>query len=216
MTPIPRLLAAGFVLVAAAPGPVSAQTPAPNGGVIPAAAKAAEGPAELNFEDQFGRKAELASLRGYVTVLVYGDRKGTDACREYGEQLHVLFHPTAKGLSPEKARQAAVVPLAGVPDGKPSPDVIVVPVACASAPAAIRGFIKSQIAKASPTVTVWLDFFGVMEEKFGLRSGDVNLAVFDAAGRLRLKINGTPDAAAGQKFVQVIQNLRAEAAGLGK
>jgi hypothetical protein len=40
--------------------------------------------------------------------------------------------------------------------------------------------------------------------------------VFDGTGRLRLKINGTPDQAATAELLQTIQNLRAEAAGLGK
>ncbi len=192
----------------------SAQAP-----VVPAAAsKVAEPkPVELVLEDQFGRRAELGTLRGHVVVLVFGDRKGTDACKEYGEQLHVLFHPAAKGQTPDKARTAPVVPLAGVPEGKKSPEVVVVPVACAgSVPGLVKDVIRNQIKKASPDVTVWLDFSGAMEEKFGLRAGQPNLAVIDAAGRLRMKVNGTPDQATGEKLVQTIQNLRAEAAGLGK
>ena len=63
----------------------SAQTPAP------------EKPVELNLEDQFGRKQDIAALRGAVAVLVYGDRRATDACRELGERLHVAFHPTRCG-----------------------------------------------------------------------------------------------------------------------
>lgn len=186
--------------------------------VVPAASKVAESkPVELVLEDQFSRRAELGTLRGHVVVLVFGDRRGTDACKEYGEQLHVLFHPTAKGLTPDKARLAPVVPLNGIAEGKKSPDVVVVPVACAgNVPGLVKDLIRNQIKKASPDVTVWLDFSGVMEEKFGLRGGQPNLAVIDAAGRLRMKVNGTPDQATGEKLVQTIQNLRAEAAGLGK
>ena len=87
-------------------------------------------PVELALEDQFGRPQSLAAMRGRVVVYVYGDRKGTDASRTFGEQLHVLFHPTAKGKSGAEARTAPVSPLPNVPAGQPSPEVLIVPVAC--------------------------------------------------------------------------------------
>ena len=174
-------------------------------------------PVELVLEDQFERRQDLAAFRGEVVVLVYGDRKGTDACREFGEKLHVLFHPTAAGQTPAAARKAPVAALQGVAAGKRSPDVVVVPVAAAgNVPGVIKDLIRTQVAKASPEVPVWLDFTGVMEKEFGLRGGQPNVAVFDAAGRLRLKVNGSPDQPTLDKLVQTIQNLRAEAAGLGR
>jgi len=148
-------------------------------------------------------------------ILVYGDRKGTDASRELGEKLHVLFHPTAAGLTPAKARTASVVALAGVPAGKPSPEVAVMPVACiGSVPAPVRGIIRASLKQDAADVPVWLDFGSAMSDRFGLREGEPNLAIFDAQGRLRLKVNGTPDKATYDKLLQVTQNLRAEAAGL--
>jgi hypothetical protein len=188
---------------------------------LSAAAAAAQAPAarpvELVLEDQFERRQELAAHRGEVVVLVYGDRRAVDECREFGEKLHVLFHPTAAGRPPAEARKAPVAPLQGVAAGMRSPDVVVLPVAAAGeVPGVVRNVIRTQIAKASPDVPVWLDFTGVMEKEFGLRAGQPNLAVFDAAGRLRLKVNGAPDQATLDRLVQTIQNLRAEAAGLGK
>jgi len=59
---------------------------------------------------------------------------------------------------------------------------------------------------------VWLDFADAMKGLFGLTSGEPNLAVIDAAGRLRLKVNGTPDRAATEKLMQAVQALRYEAA----
>ncbi len=172
---------------------------------------------ELVLEDQFGRRQDLAANRGEVVVMVYGDRRGNDACKEYGERLHVLFHPTAAGQTPVKARTAPVALLPGVPVGKRSPDAVIVPVAVAgSVPGVVKDLIRGQIKKASPEVPVWLDFAGTMEKDYGLKAGQVNVAVFDAAGRMRLKINGTPDKEASDRLLQVIQNLRAEAAGLVK
>ena len=65
-----------------------------------------------------------------------------------------------------------------------------------------------------PDVPVWLDFTGVMEREFTLRPGEPNVVLFDAQGRLRLKVNGALDQKALDKVLQTAQNLRAEAAGL--
>jgi hypothetical protein len=49
---------------------------------------------------------------------------------------------------------------------------------------------------------------------FGLTAGEPNVVVFDVAGRLRLKVNGTPDRAALDKLVRTVEGLRYEAAGV--
>jgi hypothetical protein len=167
----------------------------------------------LVMEDQFDRKTDLADLRGNVVLLVYGDRKGTEACRALGEQLFVCWHPTAKGQPPEKARTAPVAPLEGLKPGQAAPNVLVVPVACCGkVPAAIRPTINKQIAKASPDVVVWLDYADAMKAAFGLTAGETNVAVIDAAGRVRAKYNGTIDQSNMDALVKTVQQLRAEAA----
>jgi hypothetical protein len=169
-------------------------------------------PVELVFEDQFERKAGVADLRGNVVILVYGDRKGTDACRALGEQLHVLWHPEAKGQPPKKAQAAPVVPLDGLKPGQVAPNVIVVPVACCGkVPAAIRTAIRTQIAKGSPDVVVWLDFADAMKGMFGLSAGETNVVAIDTNGVARMKLNGTIDRAAMDKFIRTVQGLRLEA-----
>ncbi len=172
-------------------------------------------PVELSFEDQFEQKRNLSDLRGKVVIVVYGDRSGIESSRELGEKLHVLFHPTAKGLTPEKAKLAPVAALAGVVEGKASPDVVIVPVACAGAvPGPIKALIRRGLKKDAAETPVWIDFGTVMAEKFTLKEGQPNVAVFDAGGILRMKLNGTPDKASYEKLLQTTQNLRAEAAGL--
>jgi hypothetical protein len=204
------------VLAVLTSGVVWAAEPMP-AEVLPAAAipPAAEAQ-ELILEDQFGREQKLSALQGRVVVLVYGDRQGTDVCREFGEQLHILFHPSAKGKSPAEARRAPVAPLPGLRTDQASPDVLVVPVASTGkVPPIVQEYIRNSIKKASPEVVVLLDFHGVMQERFGLRSGEPNLVVFDARGRLRYRVLGMPDASVGQKIVQMIQDLRAEAVPSG-
>lgn len=197
-----RVIWAGFVAVAAVL-PLGAQQPtaAPAPKVV-----------ELTLEDQFERKTDLADLRGSVVVMVFGDRKGNDACRALGEQLHVYWHPDAKGLAPAKAQSAPVAPLDGLKAGQASPNVIVVPVACCGkVPGAVRPAISKGVAKGSPDVVVWLDFADKMKDAFGLTAGETNVAVLDAAGRLRLKVNGTLDQSAMDKLVKTVQAVRYEA-----
>jgi hypothetical protein len=177
---------------------------------------AAPMPVSIVFENQFEQPTNLVDHRGAVVILVYGDRKGTDTCRILGEQLHVCWHPDAKGLPPAKAQAAPVVPLSGAQTGQPSPDVRVIPVACCGkVPSGIRNTIRTQIAKVSPDVPVWLDFGDTMKTNFSLTASEPNVVVFDAAGRLRMKINGTPDQAALDRLVKAVETLRTEAA-IGK
>lgn len=184
-------------------------------GTVKAAEKAEPKPIELALEDQFERKQTLADYRGKAVILIYGDRKGTDACRELGEKLHVLFHPTAAGQSPEKARKAPVEVLPGVPAGIPSPDVAVIPVAVAGkVPDFVKGLIRSSLKKDVAEMPVWLDFGTEMVDQFGIKDGEPNLVVLDGKGRMRMKLNGMPDKASFEKVLQTTQNLRAEAAGL--
>lgn len=172
-------------------------------------------PVALTLEDQFDRKPSLADLRGSVAVLVYGDRKGTDACRSLGEKLHVHWHPAAQGQLPAAAQMAPVAGLPNLPAGQASPDVRVIPVACCGkVPGPVRSAIRSQVAKGAPEVPVWLDFGDTMKGMFGLAAGEPNVVVFDAAGRLRLKITGTPDRPALEKLVQTVEALRYEAVGV--
>ena len=161
-------------------------------------------PVMLAMENQFEQKVDLADHRGSVVILVYGDRKGTDACKKLGEQLHVAWHPDAAGQPAEKAKLA---PVAG---GRV--DVKVIPVACCGkVPGPIRSVISKQIAKGSPDVAVWLDYTDAMKASFTLTAGEPNVVVFDASGRLRMKINGTPDQPALEKLMKNVQGLRAEA-----
>jgi hypothetical protein len=169
-------------------------------------------PVSLVLEDQFERKADLADLRGQVVILVYGDRKANETCRKLGESLHICWHPEAKSQPPAKAQTAPVVPLENLKPGQLSTNVLVVPVACCGKPPAlIRGAIRKEIAKNSPDVVVWLDFGDILKGMFGQSVGEPNVLVFDAAGSLRMRINGTPDQHTMDKLVKDVQFLRYEA-----
>ncbi len=169
-------------------------------------------PVNLEFGDQFGNSPDLASQRGKVVVLVYGDRKGTDACKQLGERLHTSFHPTARGLKPADAQTQPVIALPNLKPGQVSPEVLVMPVACCGkVPGLVQTVIRNQIKSASPEVPVWLDFANTMTTAFGMTTGETNVVVFDTQGRYRVGYRGTMSQTQLQEMVQQIQNYRAEA-----
>jgi hypothetical protein len=187
--------------------------------IVPAAmaqAPKAEPPrAMLILEDQFERKQDIALFRGSVLVILYGDKDGMPANKSLGEKLHVHYHPTAKGLLPGQAAKAPVAPLNGVPEGKPSPDVRVLPVACiGKVPDVVKGIIRSRVKKEVPESLVLLDFETKMKDQFGLKAGEPNLVVIDAQGRVRMKMAGELTDDNYKHLIQAVDFLRKEAAGV--
>jgi hypothetical protein len=169
--------------------------------------------AVVTLDDQFERQHAATDHRGDVLVLVYGDRQGADANRTLGEQVHVHFHPTARGLAPAEARRAPVRPLPGLPEGRRSPDVVTVPVATIGpVPGVVQSIIRSQFRSGSPDAPVWLDFQDQMKKQFGLQARVPNMAVLDAAGRLRLLVTGRPTAEQLGRVLGAVEALRREAA----
>jgi hypothetical protein len=170
--------------------------------------------AMLVLEDQFERKQDIAQFRGSVLVILYGDKDGMPANKGLGEKLHLHYHPTAKGLPPGQAAKAPVVPLTGIPEGKLSPDVRVLPVACiGKVPDVVKGIIRSRVKKEAAESVVLLDFETKMKDQFGVKEGQPNLVVIDAQGRVRMKMAGEPDENNYKQLLQAVDFLRKEAAG---
>lgn len=166
----------------------------------------------LEFSDQFNRTNRLVQYRGNVVVLVYGDRKGTDASKALGKVVHTSFHPSAANQPPQKAQQAPVRPLANWPANTHTPDVKVIPVACiGDIPGFIRPIIANRFRAAVPDVPVWLDMENQMKETFGLAEGVANLVVIDTEGRYRYRLQGQLNQQQLQGLVNAIEQLRYEA-----
>jgi hypothetical protein len=164
------------------------------------------------MEDQFEKHRDVADHRGDVVVLIYGDRQSAQANKALGERLHVHFHPSAKGQTPARARQAPVVPVPGAPAGARSPDVLAIPVACiGKVPGLVRALIRSRIRSGSPDVPVWLDFEDVMKGQFPMQAEVPNAVVLDVGGRLRYSAAGQPTAEGVGRLLGVIAGLRQEA-----
>jgi hypothetical protein len=179
------------------------------------APKAEPPKATLVLEDQFERKQDIAQFRGNVLVILYGDKDGMPANKGLGEKLHVHYHPAAKGLPTGQAAKAPVAPLTGIPEGKPSPDVRVLPVACiGKVPDVVKGIIRSRVKKEAADSLVLLDFETKTKDQFGLKEGQPNLVIIDAQGRVRMKMSGEPDEKNYQQLIQAVDFLRKEAAGV--
>jgi hypothetical protein len=168
--------------------------------------------ASLTLPDQFERAQDIAQFRGGVLVILYGDKDGMPANKGLGEKLHVQYHPAARGKSGAEWHKAPVTPLPGLREGQRSPEVKVLPVVCfGRMPEAVRGIIRNRVRKESPESPVLLDFEGKTREQFGLKESVPNLAVLDAAGRVRFRAAGGLDADGYAKLVQTIDALRKEA-----
>lgn len=167
---------------------------------------------EVAMEDQFESPRDVRQHRGDVVVLIYGDRKSADSNKSLGEQIHVAFHPAAKGLPPREARKAPVRPIPGAAAGARSPDVLAIPVACVGkVPALVRAVIRKQFKSASPDVPVWLDFNDVMKAQFPFQPGVPNVVVLDAQGRYRYAAGGAPTPEGLAKLLATVEALRREA-----
>jgi len=163
---------------------------------------------EWTMEDQFGRSTRLGVHAGNVVVILYGDRGGADANKHLGEQLHVAFHPSARGLPPAKAREAPVRP---VPGKERSPDVRLIPAASlGTVPTMLRGLIRAQFRGASPDLPVWLDWQDVLKKQFSLAPGMPNVLILDTKGRVRYTFSGGVDPEKVKELTGVIETLRRE------
>jgi len=162
--------------------------------------------------DQFEKPRQMASERGDVVVLIYGDRSSANANQALGSALHVAFHPSAKGQTPAKSATAPVRAPADWPAQTPVPDVRVVPIASVGkVPGVVANMIRGQFKKASPEVPVYLDFEDRMKQHFGLSAGVSNVVIVDTNGMIRAIMHGTFTAEKTTETIKLIEQLREEA-----
>ncbi|MCE2805744.1 MAG: hypothetical protein LW700_11110 [Gemmataceae bacterium] len=162
--------------------------------------------------DQFEKEHRCQECQGDVLVLIYGDRESSEFNKQLGEMIHLAFHPSAKNLPADKARQAAPSPLPGQPAGGRCPDVKAVPVAIiGKAPNLVKSIIRKEFRKACPDCPVWMDFDGSMQQSFGMAAGVPNVVVIDTKGQVRMAAGGKLTRDHLQELVDGIQQLRHEA-----
>jgi hypothetical protein len=177
--------------------------------VAPAAEAPSRPPVAVSLEDQFRNRRDTAALVGDVVVLVFAERNGAEASHDLGRRLHIHFHPTAaKVEGPEWGRQP-VIGLPGWPADRAPPDVHAVAVACLpEIPRAIHPVVRAQVRKESPFVPVWLDFTGVMPQRFGMENGVPNVLLIDTRGHAQGVVRGQVDDLRYRELVTAIDRLR--------
>jgi hypothetical protein len=182
---------------------------APAGPAAACRARAADRTVNIALEDQFRTRHETLALRGDVVVLVYAERRGAEAAHQLGCRLHTHFHPTATSVAAtEWARQPVVGP-AGWPAGVRAPDVHAIPVACLpEVPKALHSVARSRLRKESEHVPVWLDFEGVMRQRFGIVPDEPNVLVIDTHGCAHGVLTGHLDEVRFEELVRVVDGLR--------
>jgi hypothetical protein len=169
--------------------------------------------AAIAFEDQFERTQDIAQLQGDVVVVIYGDSYAMSTNVLLGDKIHLAYHPSAKNMPPEKAGKAPVSPLPELKEGMRSPDVRIVPIVCyGKTTDPIKNYLRQRLKKQFPETAMLMDFENKMKQEFDLKYAEPNLLVIDAAGRLRLKMNGEQIPASYAKVIHAIDFLRQEAA----
>ncbi len=167
----------------------------------------------LVMRDQFGEPHRLSELRGQVIVLVFADRKGAEASRALGEQLHVFFHPEARGKPAAEAQAAPVKAPTDWPEGVEVPNVRLVPVACiGKVPGPLQSVVRQQFRRAVAEGSLWLDMTGALADWTGVTPAVPNVAVLDARGRLRDLQSGEFTGDRWTRLTQSIEALQREAA----
>lgn len=164
------------------------------------------------LEDQFKRPKEITATSGDVVVLIYGDRNSVNPNRSLGSYLHLHFHPTARGLDPDKAQDVPTKPIPNWPAQVKMPSVRVIPVACVGkVPGIVATVLRAQIRRKSPIVPVYLDFDEVMQQAFGLAAKISNVVVLDTQGKVRYRASALYNRNQVAYLIQLIDSLRAEA-----
>jgi hypothetical protein len=169
----------------------------------------------LVMEDQFGQVHRLEDYKGDVLILVYSDREGAEASLALGRQLHLLFHPAARGLPPAQASKAPTAPIPGWPEKVRQPEVKVQAVACIAnlsgrGFAPLRSYIQRRFREEAPDVPVWLDMGDQLKSQCGLQAGVPNVVVFDTASRLRYRKAGPWQQPQIQELERLVLALRRE------
>jgi len=148
MAPVRALCVSAAVTLA----PIAATEPAPA-----PAAKACVGKATpFELKDQYEKKLAYAFPRQKVSVLVFGDRKGSDQIEGWVRPLYERYK--------DRIDQNGVAVLGSVP-------------------AFMRGIVR-QIFKSQVKYPVLLDWTGNVSRAYEYQSGKANLVVIDRNGQI--------------------------------
>jgi hypothetical protein len=133
------------------------------------------------LRDQYNQLSTYQFPPERVTVLIFGDRKGSEQIEGWVRPLWDRYQA--------KIDQRGVAVLSSVP-------------------ALVRGMVRT-IFRSQVKYSVLLDWKGNVSEAFGYQQGRANLIVIDRKGRIVLRLLGAADAASLERlYGQIDQLLR--------
>ncbi len=167
-----RLAAVALVLtiLAAVCTPVSADNPP-----VPTRA------IDFELKDQYNQTSTYRFPRQKVTVLVFGDRKGSEQIEGWSRPLWDRYR--------ERIDQKGVAVLDSVPSF-------------------MRGVVRA-IFKSQVKYSVLLDWTGDISKSYGYQSGRANLILIDRQGAIVLRILGAAGSQSFQQLCQKIDEVLA-------
>ena len=135
---------------------------------------------DFALRDQYNQLSNYRFPAERVTVLIFGDRKGS-------EQIEGWVRPLWD-------RYQARIDQRGV-------------AVLSSVPAMVRGLVRT-IFRSQVKYSVLLDWKGEVSQAYGYQNGRANLVLIDRQGRIVLRLHGAAEAASlGQLFTRIDQLL---------
>jgi hypothetical protein len=141
-----------------------------------------------SFQDQDGRRLDLAALRGQVVVIVYGGRSGLEQHVAWGKRLDGEMR-----RYPPRSRPVQILALAqmgGIPEAFHS---------------LLRTAIRPHVESGH---SLWLDWHDRMSTLFGAHDPASTVVVADAQGVVHLVVSGPPEGEPYRAVVELLQRLR--------
>jgi hypothetical protein len=146
------------------------------------------------FRDQEGRVLDLASLRGRVAVIVYGDRRAVERHVAWGRRLDadLRVRGVYRADEPMAARPIQILAVAQM----------------GRIPGPFREMLRTLIRPhVEAGYSLWLDWDNVLSSAFGERNGDSTVVVVDREGAVRRVVAGPPEGAPLRDVSEVLRTL---------
>jgi hypothetical protein len=144
----------------------------------------------LVFEDQHGRRLELAALRGDVAVIVYGGRSALDDSIAWGRRVAAELRARNATAGDPADRVVAVAQMGGIPP-------------------AFRGLLRAMVRERTPPdFSLYLDWDDRLGAAFGAMPATSTVVVTDRDLGVRAVVSGRPEGAPWAVVAAAIQAVR--------
>jgi hypothetical protein len=149
----------------------------------------------IALRDQEGKTLDLAALRGFLAVIVYGGRAAVERHIAWGQRLaerllaEGRYRPGDARSDPRVVQILAVAQMGRVPG--PFREML-------------RAFIRPRVEAGH---SLWLDWDNALASAFGERDADSTVLVVDRGGGVRLVLAGPPDVERVRAVTEALRRL---------